>query len=124
MLTRTLLCLCLPFALTATTYTPEELTDELMNELIDGTRSELCVRFDAGSALPLSLTTEGVISGDAVGCITANETLFVRFDDSGVSFALQEGQWRPFTELFTGNIACQLGPDTQGLGLTLVLEPR
>jgi len=102
------------FALHADEMSVDSIVQEELEQATEE-KSDLIFFFNEGDALPFSLQ----ISGDTLvyeapeehGTLKAKRPFYMKVEDEGVFFSLNQENWMELTEFFTGKIGFSLGAE-------------
>lgn len=89
------------------------LTDDDVNEILQGHHPELAVEFSAQTTLPVTFFLKGdlvnlVENDENVATIKIQQTFYVRGVQEGLILSTNLTEWKPFSEFVTGMISATL----------------
>lgn len=85
-----------------------QLTDELLNEIMAGNRPDIAVEFTEQTVLPISFFLTGDLvhlttKEDNTGMLEVKQTFYARLEANGPLLSSDLNEWKPFLEFITGN---------------------
>ena len=90
------------------------LSEQELNELMDGKHPEVAVEFTANTVLPISFFLKGdliQLTEEKFGQIQVKQTFYVRHVENEFVLSTNLSEWKPFLEFITGNISVGLSVD-------------
>ncbi len=104
-----------------------DLSDDDLNEIMQGKRPEVAVEFPAETTLPISFLLQGNLvnlstNEENLGQLVIMQTLYVRHAEEELLFSTNLNDWKPFKEFAEGNLSVMLSMQDGQLSISVGVE--